>query len=138
MARINGTLHGSKLRVKIIYFKFKIEGKTMRKNLLLSMIVSTLMLAEALAADVPGIPDMDRAVFDARTNTLVLPKIQYIGADGKMTKVVYTADVVISKDKPDEPLELKVTKLEPVVTDEHGCVAPETWHEEMGHCMDQN
>jgi len=115
----------------------------MRKNLLLSMLVSTLMIAEVSVADVPGMPDIDmpdmgRAVFDARTNTLTLPKIQYIGADGKMTKVVFTADLVISKDKPDEPLELKVTKLEPVVTDEHGCVAPETWHEEMGHCMDQN
>ncbi len=137
MARVNGTLHGSKLIVENNLLQFKIEGKTMKKKILLSMIVSALMIAEASAADMPDM-DMSRAVFDARTNTLMLPKIQYIDADGKMTKVVFTADLVISKNKADEPLELKVTKLEPVVTDENGCVAPETWSEGMGHCMDQN
>lgn len=107
----------------------------MKKTFLFSMMVSTLAMGSALAADA-GMHDKDQVVFDAATNTLKIPKVQLVDADGNMTDIYYTAEMDISKNVAGEKIEFRVNDLKQ--TDDHGCVLPETWHGEMGHCMNQN
>ncbi len=107
----------------------------MKKRFLFSIIVSILVTGQALAAHDDGMTDKEKAVFDATTNKLKLPEVHYVDENGNMTTLMFAVDMDISKDVTGEALEFKITDLKQI--DEHGCVFPETWHEAMGHCMDQ-
>ncbi len=93
-------------------------------------------LAEAPDTLTSKISDMDSAVFDATTNKLKLPEVHYVDSEGNMTSRMFAAELDVSKNVEGENLEFKLTDLKEM--DDHGCVLPETWHSEMGHCMDQN
>jgi len=107
----------------------------MKKRFLVSIITSVLVMGQAFAADGHDMDMSDKAVFDATTNKLKLPKVHYVDENGNMTTLMFAVDMDISKNVAGEALEFKINDLKQI--DEHGCVFPETFHEEMGHCMDQ-
>ena len=90
----------------------------------------------------------NKAVFLTTTNTLTLPEVHVVNAEG-MTTEKLSATLTIKSFSP--PFTLQVTSLETVAisempsmdmpkpgdVDSNGCVYPETWHASMNHCMDQ-
>lgn len=114
----------------------------LNKYLSLIIFAFSIMLADLSFAD-----DMEeKVVYSSSTQTLILPKVYVMDAEGNMTEMV-AAELKLSKGS--EPYEFKVEKLTSVMeshdhdshqpaVDSYGCVFPETWHAEMNHCMVQN
>jgi mono/diheme cytochrome c family protein len=77
-------------------------------------------------------------VYSATPATLTLPKVYVKDADGVISSKVM-AELAL---KGVQPFQFEVTHLHDIeddsaAKDDHGCVPPATWHEEMGHCMVQ-
>ncbi len=118
----------------------------MNIRLLFSLIAPVLILSQAIAADEKKISrkmgsagittENNRAIFYAATNRLKLPVVRHIDVNGNLTKTLYAAELDLSKSVEGEAKEFKVIKQD--ITDEYGCISPETWQESMGHCMVQN
>ena len=101
----------------------------MKYKVLLSVLASALLFGEVVAEEM----DAETVKFMSATNTLVIPEVHIMDESGNMTGMKSVELVLI---KGDEPYQFEVVKLEDAVkTDENGCVAPQVWHGEMGHCM---
>jgi len=119
----------------------------MDTRLLFSLIASLLITDQAIAEigdkkitskmGESGAPrKKNKAIFYPATNTLKLPVVHNVDANGKMTKTLYAVELDLSSPIEGEANKFKVIKLNE--TDEYGCILPETWQESWGHCMVQN
>ncbi len=103
----------------------------MKYKVLLSILASALLFGEAFAEHHMG--DGEEVKFLSASNTLVIPEVHIMDESGAMTGMK-SVKLVLIKGEP--PYQFEVVELEDVVEkDENGCVLPEVWHEEMGHCM---
>jgi hypothetical protein len=101
----------------------------MKYKVLLSILASALLFGEVFAEEM----DAEKVKFMSATNTLVIPEVHIMDESGNMMGMKSVELVLI---KGDEPYQFEVVKLEDAAEkDDHGCVAPQVWHGEMGHCM---
>lgn len=102
----------------------------MKYKVLLSVLASALLFGEVFAEDHM---DAEEVKFMSATNTLVIPEVHIMDGLGNMMGMKSVELVLI---KGDEPYQFEVVKLEDAVEkDDQGCVAPQVWHDQMGHCM---
>ncbi len=101
----------------------------MKYKVLLSILTSALLFGEVFADDMGA----EKVKFMSATNTLVIPEVHMVDESGNMMGMKSVELVLI---KGDEPYQFGVVKLEDVAEkDENGCIAPQVWHDQMGHCM---
>lgn len=102
------------------------------KKVIFTIVMSTLLFGKAFAAE--------EAVFTQGDDVLEIPKVSIKDSSGKVIGLV-SAKLKIIKGDDGQPLIFEVTELPAygsgAKTDEHGCVAPQTWHAAMNHCMVQ-
>ncbi|MCF6204205.1 MAG: hypothetical protein L3J59_11140 [Methylococcaceae bacterium] len=102
----------------------------MKNKVLLSVLASALLFGEVFAE---GLIDAEKVKFMSATNTLVIPEVHVMDESGNMTGMKSVELVLI---KGDQPYQFEVVKLEDAVKkDDQGCVAPQVWNDQMGHCM---
>ena len=113
------------------------------KNKILSAVLMTLCLSGTAMAE----HEAGHVVFNAATNMLMMPEVHVVDANGNETAVYKVHMVLTGGEAPKYTFE--VSMLDAVApmhrppeggvmpSDKDGCIAPETWHAAMNHCMVQ-
>lgn len=106
----------------------------MSKKYFLSILVSLLLVGQAFAEG-----EHEKVMYLSSTGKLIIPQIHVMDKSGSMKSMVSAKLVLINDTEPYEfrLVDLGVVADDPENVDAFGCVLPETWHAEMGHCMVQ-
>lgn len=105
------------------------------KNKILSAVLMTLCLSGTAMAE----HEAGHVVFNAATNMLMMPEVHVVDANGNETAVYKVHMVLTGGEAPKYTFEVSMLEEVPHVggADKDGCIAPETWHAAMNHCMVQ-